>query len=398
MNPSPITPPALSALPSTPDAILLELLTALDATTDEQQILQLTLDAVVTLVPCCQAFAYEWEETDGTTQLRASACTDSSFLNDYFSRFRSIDPFATEALRSGRGIASREVMSPETLRRHPFHTRFLAHHGDLVFGLSLFAHTGPQRLVSLRLFRGAGRAPFSPSEHDALGLFHTHVAHRLRERHRVRQLEHELAAHRAANNAWNRPIFLLDHDGAVIARNAAADQILRDGRRLALDSARRLAPGRKYDHASRLNTALRSISASARSGGNRHRSRCIGLPSDGSRMPRHYGLLVGLAPAASPATTLLILIDSAQPTARYSSDELRDLLGFTATEARIANALVSGMSTEEICQAFLVRPDTVRTHVKRLLAKTGTRSHAELQKLLIRLTPNLVALTPSGTG
>ena len=401
MNAHATPPPELSVPPPTPEAVLLQLLTALDATADEQRILQLTLDAVVRLIPCCQAFAYEWEEAGGVARLCANASTDSQFLNDYFARFRSIDPFSTEALRNDalrndRGIVPREVMATDELRHHPFHTRFLAPHGDLVYGLSHYARTGPQHLISLRLFRGADKEPFSACERDALRLFHTHVAHRLRERRRIRQLERELATHRAAANAWNRPIFLLNATGAVVTHNAAADQILRDGRRLVLDSERRLAPGRKYDHASGLNGALRDIAGKVRAG-SRHRSRCLALRTDGSRIARYYGLLVGLDPTSSPATTLLILIDNLQAAPCHDPDELRGLFGFTATESRIANALVGGLSTEGISQAFLIRPDTVRTHIKRLLAKTGTRSHAELQKLLIRLTPNLTALARTET-
>ena len=82
-------------------------MTALDNTDDPQQILRLTLDAVVALVPCCQAFAYEWEEVDGIARLRASACTDSQFLNDYFARFRAIDPLSAEAEASLDRFAKR---------------------------------------------------------------------------------------------------------------------------------------------------------------------------------------------------------------------------------------------------------------------------------------------------
>ena len=402
MNTTSVAPAEPSPFASTPEAALLQLLTALDATTDGQEILQLTLEAVVRLVPCCQAFAYEWEERDGIARLCTSACTDSRFLNDYFARFRSIDPFSTEAVRnqalqSGRGIVVREVMPPEDLRHHPFHSRFLARHGDLVYGLGHFARTGAHHLVSLRLFRGADKAPFSACEHDALELFHTHVARRLRERRRVRQLERELAAHRAAADAWNRPIFLLDDDAVVVSHNAAAEQILRDGRHLTLNADRRLARGSEHDHASWMQHALKEIAPVARPD-HRRRSRCVALPADGGRIARHYGLLVSLEPTISPATAILILIDNQQTAARHDPDELRGLFRFTATEARIANALVGGMSTEEISRKLLIRPDTVRTHVKRLLAKTGTRSHAELQKLLLRLSPDLVALTQAEAG
>lgn len=90
---------------------------------------------------------------------------------------------------------------------------------------------------------------------------------------------------------------------------------------------------------------------------------------------------------------MLVLIDLQQQAACHPLEELRELFGFTITEARVANALVMGLSTEEVAQTFLVRPDTVRGHIKRLLAKTRNRNYSELQRLLMRLAPDLVALT-----
>ena len=388
----------LPSLPPSPEGLLLQLLNDLDTTEDPHQILQLTLDAVVTLVPCCQAFAYEWEDIDGVARLRASASTDAHFLNDYFARFRAIDPLTSEAMRSeaiqsGRGVLSRELISPEELRRHPFHTRFLARHGDLVYGLGHFARINPQHLVGLRLFRAADKEPFSACERDALSRFLAHVAHRLRARHQIQQMRNELAALRAGINAWNRPILILDADGVVLSRNTAADAVLQEGQRLRLDSEHRLVGGDSFDHALPLRAAMADIIGTVARRRAR-RSRCVALPTDDRRIARHYGVLVGLDEKSPPTRILLTLIDHQQPVARHDPEELRGLFGFTATEARIANALVGGLSTEEISQTFLVRPDTVRTHIKRLLAKTGTRSHAELQKLLIRLTPNLVAFAP----
>lgn len=302
MNTHATPPPELSALPPTPEAVLLQLLTALDATADEQRILQLTLDAVVRLVPCCQAFAYEWEDIDGVARLRASASTDAHFLNDYFARFRAIDPLTNEAMRSeaiqsGRGVLSRELISPEELRRHPFHTRFLARHGDLVYGLGHFARINPQHLVGLRLFRAADKEPFSACERDALSRFLAHVAHRLRARHQIQQMRNELAALRAGINAWNRPILILDADGVVLSRNTAADAVLQEGQRLRLDSEHRLVGGDSFDHALPLRAALADIIGTVARRRAR-RSRCVALPTDDRRIARHYGV----DPAKSPLT------------------------------------------------------------------------------------------------
>jgi DNA-binding CsgD family transcriptional regulator len=71
---------------------------------------------------------------------------------------------------------------------------------------------------------------------------------------------------------------------------------------------------------------------------------------------------------------------------------LRDLFGFTAAEARVANALLVGQTVEDISRETDVRCDTVRSHVKRMLAKTGTRRQGDLQKLLVKALPNVRGL------
>ena len=103
MNTHATPPPELSALPPTPEAVLLQLLTALDATADEQRLLQLTLDAVVRLIPCCQAFAYEWEEAGGVARLRASASTDSQFPDSVTTPRRPHSGPLPSAQRAARG-------------------------------------------------------------------------------------------------------------------------------------------------------------------------------------------------------------------------------------------------------------------------------------------------------
>jgi DNA-binding CsgD family transcriptional regulator len=85
----------------------------------------------------------------------------------------------------------------------------------------------------------------------------------------------------------------------------------------------------------------------------------------------------------------LILRDLSRSVPQFSPDQLRELFGFTSGEARVANALLRGKSVEDIARETAVRADTVRSHVKRMLSKTGTRRQGDLQKLLVKALPNL---------
>jgi DNA-binding CsgD family transcriptional regulator len=58
-------------------------------------------------------------------------------------------------------------------------------------------------------------------------------------------------------------------------------------------------------------------------------------------------------------------------------DQLQDLYRLTPAEVRVALLLVEGMAPKEIAVSNQVTINTVRTQIKSLLNKTGTRRQAE---------------------
>jgi DNA-binding CsgD family transcriptional regulator len=88
---------------------------------------------------------------------------------------------------------------------------------------------------------------------------------------------------------------------------------------------------------------------------------------------------------ARPMRSIFIIDpDEPRPSA---SVLLRRGYGLTSAEARLAAALARGESLRDIAEATGVGPETVRSHLKRVFAKTGTRRQSELVRLLILLSP-----------
>lgn len=89
------------------------------------------------------------------------------------------------------------------------------------------------------------------------------------------------------------------------------------------------------------------------------------------------------APSPNDAAVLVMILDSAQPVDTAEA-ELRQLYGFTATEARLANHLMEGLSLEDCCAAMGIRRTTARMHLRNIFAKTGVRRQGELVSLLLK--------------
>lgn len=86
---------------------------------------------------------------------------------------------------------------------------------------------------------------------------------------------------------------------------------------------------------------------------------------------------------ASLAADAILFRDPQQPPP-VNLDRLIAMYRLTPSEGRIAAALSRDRSVAEIAHDFGIQPNTVRSHLKRVYAKTDTRNQCELAGLLAR--------------
>jgi DNA-binding CsgD family transcriptional regulator len=120
------------------------------------------------------------------------------------------------------------------------------------------------------------------------------------------------------------------------------------------------------------------------------------LPESAMSIPRpgRLPLMLAVAPlrptevlAASRPFALVFLRDPELLT--LAAQCLRDLFGLTRTEAAIASDLGCGRSLDDIAHRRGVGLVTVRSHLKQILAKTGTNRQAEAAALLAHSVASL---------
>jgi len=63
---------------------------------------------------------------------------------------------------------------------------------------------------------------------------------------------------------------------------------------------------------------------------------------------------------------------------------LKNRFGLTPAEARVVHRLVSGDSLRSAAKALGIQYETVRTHLKSIFQKTGTRRQVELVVVVVR--------------
>jgi DNA-binding CsgD family transcriptional regulator len=80
---------------------------------------------------------------------------------------------------------------------------------------------------------------------------------------------------------------------------------------------------------------------------------------------------------------VIFVLDPENPPA-IATDAFKRFFGVTSAEARVCEALLNGMSIQEIADSFNISVNTIRTQVKSIFRKCDVQSQGELMMLLAR--------------
>jgi DNA-binding CsgD family transcriptional regulator len=385
-----LMPPALTEA-------LIGAIAPLHESPQDQAVWSNALTALARAIPCGQGALVERLGSAANSSLGLVAGTDPRFLGEYQREYHRIDPFASEGVIMrlhdlGRAALSNEVLADVELQRSAFYSEYLSRYGDLFHGVGGSFPIAEHSHAHIWLLRPRGQA-FGEEDRRRMDVFLAHARAAMRQRRWLMRMERERDAALAWMDCWSDATFVLDAQGAVVIANLMAERLLRGGDVLALRNGR-LRPPRSTDP-DWLAPALAELIIASRSRGG-EATRCLAVTGRPGSAPLH-AVLTTLPEAQSRAVdgaprVALILRNLRQALPHFEHEQLRDLFGFTAAESRVANALLAGQSVEDIARSGQVRRDTIRAHVKRMLAKTGTKRQSDLQKVLVKALPNLRSL------
>ncbi|WP_020179083.1 helix-turn-helix transcriptional regulator [Methylopila sp. M107] len=175
------------------------------------------------------------------------------------------------------------------------------------------------------------------------------------------------------------PAALVREDASVVAAN---DLFCTLDRQLAIGPRDRLRL--VFEGAAK---ALSAALARKAGRGGRRPPLSIAIPADGAAAPLVLHILPseGAARDVFGAGTALLLVTRLDAAAAPDAGLIRALFDLTPMEARVAQTMLSGDVTSEAAAALGVAEETVRTHVKAVLRKTGFRRRVDLVRFLAGL-------------
>lgn len=287
-----------------------------------------------------------------------------------------------DALPEGASMVSSEVVTERDFLRSEFYSDWLRPQGlGYCLGGPVLKRGSVVAMFSTQ--RLAKRGPFTETDVGLLARLMPHLRRACLLHQRLSRMQVEQTGAQHALELLTTAVWVLDRQGQLLSANRAGRDL--DGKRDGLWLSRE---GRPCAAESSEQQALRRIiqdSIAAGRGTSMESTAALRI----SRRRRPEPLHVMVYPLATNSLTegaaaAMFIFDPADQRGP-DAGALRILYDLTKTEAHLAAAIARGESMESYCTASRVSRNTARTHLKHVLAKTGTHSQAQLVSLLGRI-------------
>lgn len=289
-----------------------------------------------------------------------------------------------------------ELVPVPTLHASRLYRDIWAFHGmeHMMVGLIFIGTDGRKLPTCISLFRPPTAPNFTQDEVAVLRRLVVHLSRALGVMFHLRDADHRLAASHAALDRLQAGVLLLGEDRRIVHANEAAERLLREGRAIGATTDPRtgarqlaLAPGALPEAAASFETAVTGA-LQRRDEEAQHFSNGLvlhdpdGRPSCVVHVAPFADADALLAPSAVRAIVFLYPLQGVQ---EAPSSLLPRIFGLTPAETRAAHALLEGGSQNEVAQRLGISPNTLKSQLASLYAKTNTHRHADLLKLLLTL-------------
>ncbi len=308
--------------------------------------------------------------------------SEPHYMRLYAETYSKLGPVAALTFGEvGQIVSVPEVVPYEEFRRGRFYREWAQPQGWVDIAVAVLDRSSGGWSY-LGVARNAANGMVDDEMRGRMALVVPHVRRALQIGKAIERRRADAATFAEILDRLSSGLLLLDAHGRIVHTNAAADDMLRDGRLL------RAIGGRLAAGDAQIERTLREATVAPRDeGGQLGREGVVGplRSSDGERyiaraLPLASDLPAGAGDAAEPATAVFVRRAAMDYPSR--PDIIAESYKLTPTELRVLTALVEIGGVPDVAAALGVAETTVKTHLSRLFAKTGTRRQADLVRLV----------------
>jgi DNA-binding CsgD family transcriptional regulator len=326
-------------------------------------------------------------EREGQTILAGGGLSfNPEVLQLYKDYYGPMDPFWSPYLRNPRVsvIQGEELVSHDQLRKTEFYTDLLADY-EMESMTMLSCSSTVEQTDVMPVWR---RSQDGPMDHASIELLrtllpHAHAALRIRTALQAVAVQSQFAE--LALDTMSIAVFLVTATSSVQHMNKPAAILAQGADGLRLEGTVLTA------NDSEESAQLALLISGAASAGSKGIHTTPGGALNISRQRAPGSLRVAVLPIPEERRSMMslpcALVFASDPLASPKSRAafMRMLYRLTPVESRLADLLLEGLEVRRIADRLGITIQTARFHLKRVLAKTGTRRQTELMRLMLSL-------------
>ncbi|CAG2158007.1 hypothetical protein LMG31506_06210 [Cupriavidus yeoncheonensis] len=299
----------------------------------------------------------------------------------YNSYYYAIDPFIN--LPTDRAVTVDEALGAGNWCRSEIYRQFLQPLGiRYLLGADIRTDDGVE--CRLRICRQDDAQDFSEVDKATCGAILPHLRRAIRLHSRLDVVESERSLYAGAIDRMLVGMVILDAAGAILKKNAEADEILADNDGIRLNGntfeIAYAQESRKFQYLLRRAQLGHHGSEPALA-----EAMSITRPSGRGKL----GVLIRTIPLSEwseenrhrPACA--VFIRDPERKSRASHEVVRKLFDLTPAETALALVLADGMTLDEAAEALGTSKNTARAHLRSIFSKTGVTRQATLVRMLL---------------
>jgi DNA-binding CsgD family transcriptional regulator len=298
---------------------------------------------------------------------------------EYNKYYYALDPFID--LPPDQVFVADELARGGKWRESEFYKQFLKPL-DILYAMGADIVTDDGIHCRFRASRPHRERPFSPADKALCSAMLPHLKRAVILHSQLNLIDSERRLYAGTIDRMLVGTVILNESGAIIKRNAVADEMLRDedGLRLVNGALRAENPAENRE----LQRLIKQAMAAQGEGASPAVPEAISIARKGGRSK--LGVVVRGVPHAEwsegrPAVALLIRDPERRTEA--SRETVRRLFDLTPAEASLALALADGLTLDEAAERLKIRKNTARAHLRSIFAKIGVTRQTTLVRLLL---------------
>lgn len=311
--------------------------------------------------------------------------TDLVAIAEYQQHWGRYDPWRhamSPDVRAGTVLVGDDLIARDRISRTAFYNEFGRKY-ETTQCLAGILEMSPGRISNISINRSDSGRRFSRRDADLLRQLMPHLRRAIDLHRRLSGVELLTAHLSAALDRVTFGVILIDHSGAVVSANRAAQTILRAADGLSCDR------GELRGATPAVTTGLRAVTRAAirvSRGEALEGDTALSLPRQSGKRP--LAVLVAPLPAVRMAFTTeaaaaALFVSDPEMAVTPDAETIQQLFGLTQGESRLAALLVRGLCLEEAASALGLTVATTRTRLKAIFEKTDTHRQAELVRLVL---------------